>query len=101
VGHFNLGGDIAALARSQSRRNTRRDLWEQANFVVEHNLDALTRRRAQLVRNDAYGKPILDRWSKEVDGFIHSHIVARLTAKETRLFASLKDEVRSLIAERT
>ena len=48
-------------------------------------MDELVRRRAQLVRQDAYGKLQLDRWAKEIEYFITHHINPLLTKDEQSL----------------
>lgn len=60
----------------------RRSVINKANAAVERNADRLARRRAQLVRPDAYGKPVLGKWVKEIDYFIDEHVGPSLTTSE-------------------
>ena len=50
---------IVALREVLPARS-RRSLIVKANAAVDRNADRLARRRAQLVRQDAYGKPLLE-----------------------------------------
>ncbi|MHB1828413.1 MAG: restriction endonuclease [Steroidobacteraceae bacterium] len=47
--------------------------------VASLHIDALTRRRAQLVQPDAYGKLQMERWQKEIDYFIQQQVMPSLT----------------------
>jgi restriction system protein len=49
--------------------------------VTKHS-SALVRKREQLVRQDAYGKPLLNNWMKEISYFINEHIRPDLTPEE-------------------
>jgi hypothetical protein len=64
---------------------SRRSLTDKAIAAVDRNADRLARRRAQLVRQDAYGKPMLKKWTGEIDDFIGQHIVPLLTTREQSL----------------
>ena len=61
---------------------SRRNLMDKANAAVERNADRLARRRAQLVRQDAYGKPVLEKWAEEISYFINEHVRPSLTTQE-------------------
>lgn len=50
--------------------------------AINEHLSSLVRRRAQLVRPDAYGKPRLENWAKEINYFVDEHITPRLTPRE-------------------
>lgn len=52
---------------------------ERVRGVVSLHIEALTRRRAQLVQPDAYGKPQMERWQKEIDYFIQQQVMPSLT----------------------
>jgi Restriction endonuclease len=72
-----------------------------AEAVVDQNLEALTRRRAQLVQPDAYGKLNFDRWNKEIDWFISDHIGARVAARDRLTVKSQRPHLVNLIVRRT
>ncbi len=48
---------------------------ERLSSIVSLHIEALTRRRAQLVQPDAYGKPQMERWQKEIDYFIQQQVM--------------------------
>ena len=70
------------LARLLRRLFARRAFLRKVNLAVERHLPALLRRRAQLVRPDAYGKMQEEKWEKEIDYFIDHHIDPLLSARE-------------------
>ena len=73
---------IVAIIHSKRVSDARKSARLKASNIVNDKLENLTRRRAQLVRQDAYGTPILDKWTKEVDYFIESYIFPTLTSRE-------------------
>jgi hypothetical protein len=82
------------------RKNRRRRLLTKASAIVERQVDQLVRRRAQLVRHDAYGKPILADWAKETQYFITNHIEPSLTNKEQSLLLRERFEIARIIDRR-
>lgn len=54
-------------------------LLEQVKGTVTLHIDALARRRAQLVQPDAYGKLQMERWQKEVEYFIQHQVTPHLS----------------------
>lgn len=80
---------LAVLAylviRHRQRVNARRILFQKVQSKIEQQIGALVRRRAQLVWQDAYGKPQMDRWVKEINYFITQQIEPLLTANERRM----------------
>jgi restriction system protein len=90
---FILGGLAAGLGylgmkhfrRSQSRHT----LYAKVQEVTAKQIASLTRRRFQLVTQDAYGKPQIDKWIKELDYFITQHIDPSLDSSERSI---LKNE---------
>jgi hypothetical protein len=93
-------GTVIALA-NKSRNIERQALMLRVNDLVSGKLDQLTRRRAQLVRPDAYGTLHMERWAKEVEYFIDNHLVFKLTQQEQQLFQHERAGIASLITERT
>lgn len=78
----------------------RRSLIGKANAAVESNAARLARRRAQLVRQDAYGKPVLDKWVEEISYFITEHIKPSLTAQEQSLLKRERAGITQTVVER-
>ncbi|MBI3699277.1 MAG: restriction endonuclease [Afipia sp.] len=58
----------------------------KASLVIAEHLPALVRRKAQLVRTDAYGKQKLEGWIKEVSYFVDEFIKPQLTPREHLVF---------------
>ena len=99
-----LAGVIAAIAVVATvllARRSRRNLFERANALIEQNADRLAKRRAQLVRQDAYGKPLLDKWHAEIDYFITEHIRPTLPIKQQSMLQDVRDEITCMIKART
>jgi restriction system protein len=82
------------------RAAIRRALFQKAKYAVERQLKSLVRRRAQLVRQDPYGKPLLDKWTNEIDYFISNHIEPSLTSREQDLLASQRVAIADFLALR-
>jgi len=78
----------------------RQSLLVKANAVIEQQTDQLLRRRAQLVRQDAYGKVQLDKWSKEIEYFVTQHIGASLTTAERSVLEREREEIGRIISDR-
>jgi restriction system protein len=85
------------LLRSERRHR----VLGKANTVIEQHMDELVRRRAQLVRRDAYGKLQLDRWTREIEYFITHHVSPLLTKEEQALLDRERVAIARIIAERT
>ena len=76
---------IAYMATSRSQRGADQlALIQKAQEITEQHLNALVRARAQLVREDAYGKMHVDKWEKEKARFISQEIEADLSPNEHR-----------------
>jgi restriction system protein len=80
--------------------NARRTLFAKAGNAIRRQMKALIRRRAQLVRLDPYGKPLLDKWTDEIDYFITHHIEPTLTTRERDMLASARAAIADLVASR-
>ena len=68
-------GVFAAVQRS--RQNGL--VIERVKGIVNLHIEALARRRAQLVQADAYGTPQMERWQKEIDYFIQQQVLPNIT----------------------
>ena len=55
-------------------RRQRVAMYQRVDAITDGHIDALIRQRAILIRNDPYGKPILDKWHSDVNYFITHHI---------------------------
>jgi restriction endonuclease len=56
------------------RDHARRSLIQKSQTIIAQQISPLVRRRAQLVWQDAYGKPQVANWEKEKNRFIAQHI---------------------------
>ena len=88
------------LARLFRRALARRAFRRKVDAAIDRHLTALIRRRAQLVRPDAYGKPREEKWEREIDYFIEHHVEPALNPREQRLLARDFDRVAVRIADR-
>lgn len=75
------------------RRNR---VLEHVDAITNQHIDALVRQRAILIRNDPYGKPILDKWHSEVDRFIAHHVRPTLSPSQQPIV----DKRRAIISQR-
>lgn len=66
------------LGRSWRRWHAARTARRVARHMAASHQAALTRRRAQLVQTDAYGKPMLAKWHHEIDYFLDSQVAPAL-----------------------
>jgi restriction system protein len=86
IGFVLLLSGAAVLAipvmRHFRREGARRTLHQKVQTMVGQQMTSLVRRRAQLVWQDAYGKPQLEKWTKEIDYFITQHIEPSLAPNE-------------------
>jgi len=73
---------ISLTVRAIHSKRGRRSALQKAAAAVKLHLPSLVRKRDQLVREDAYGKPRLDDWIQEISYFIEEHIKPSLTLKE-------------------
>jgi restriction system protein len=94
---FIFGGLLAAAFWTNRVEHS---LILKVKNATEQHLMPLVRRRAQLVRRDAYGKSIGDDWVKEVGYFISEHIKPLLTKYEQTVLVKKLDDVGKIIFER-
>jgi hypothetical protein len=55
--------------------------------AIKQHMPTLARKRAQLVRDDGYGKLIYDKWIKQIDYFVNEHIMPLLKSEERNIIA--------------
>jgi restriction system protein len=91
---------VYRMARVIRRANALRTGLQKARNTVERQIGSLTRRRAQLVRPDAYGKPRIEKWKKEVDYFVTHHIEPSLTPIERSVLGRECAMIRNFIEAR-
>lgn len=60
----------------------------RVDAVIEQHMDALVRRRAQLVRSDPYGKLQRETWVKEIEYFVAHHLRPALSTAELSALVS-------------
>ena len=98
-----IGGLVFVVVFVHRQRTSakRRLAWQKATRVISCHLDHLTRKRAQLIRQDGYGKPIVDRWRKEVEYFIDQHICLVLSPPEQQMIGRRREQLVGLIEQRT
>lgn len=77
----------------------RRSLIDKANGLVDRNAERLARRRAQLARQDAYGKLVLDKWFEEINYFIDAHVTPYLTNGEQLLLRRQRSVITQAITQ--
>lgn len=75
-------------------------ILERSDAIIDRHADQLARRRAQLVRPDAYGKPLVDKWLAEIEHFTVHHIRPSLTPSEQSFFDRRRAELFQLISGR-
>jgi restriction endonuclease Mrr len=73
-------------------RLARQRVLRKATQIVDDHAHQLAKRRAQLIRQDAYGKELRDKWHHEVAYFLSEHIRSTLNAREQ----SILDDERNL-----
>lgn len=98
VGFVIVAGVVAIKVVLPAR--LRQTTLEKADTVIQRHSDQLARRRVQLIRQDAYGKPILDKWRDEIVHFSVHHIRPSLTVLEQSMFDRQRMEFVPLITAR-
>jgi restriction system protein len=91
---------VGSILRATTAPGHRARVLDKSNTVIGQNLEQLTRRRAQLVRPDAYGKPVMDKWVEEINYFIDRHITPLLTSREQSLLHRERVQMTQAIVER-
>lgn len=89
------------LLRSRQESHARDHARLTASNIINGQLDHLTRKRLQLIRTDAYGKPLVDKWMKEVDYFIDNHILSNASPQEQRYLRADRNHLSNFIVQAT
>lgn len=74
-------------------RMRRSAMLERVDAITDTHINALVRQQMIHARTDAYGKPIVDRWLKEVEYFVANHVRPALTASQQGLLNREKTAV--------
>jgi len=64
------------------KKRLRESLLQKAHAAAQKHLTALTRKRMQLVQQDAYGKEKLEKWNEELEYFLFEHLKPSLSFLE-------------------
>jgi restriction system protein len=96
-----LAAGALFVAPTLCRSDRRNRLHGKANNIILRHMDELVRRRAQLIRKDAYGKLEVDGWTKEIDYFITHHISPVLTKQELAILDNERDTITRALADAT
>jgi restriction system protein len=88
------------IVRYYWRDGARRSLIQKVQGIIEQQKSSLVRRKAQLVWQDAYGKPHMEKWDKEIEYFITNHIEPSLKPREHAEFKGNRVMIVNLIGTR-
>lgn len=75
-------------------------MLKRVDAITDAHINTLVRQQTILIRLDPYGKPIVDKWLKELDYFVVNHIRPALTAGEQRRLGRDEGAVVARIWER-
>jgi hypothetical protein len=95
-----VAGSVVIAVRFILPASRQRTIVAKADAMIQQHAEQLARRRSQLVRQDAYGKPILDKWLAEIEHFTIQHIRPFLSTSEQSVFDARRDEFIQLITAR-
>lgn len=84
-----LAGIALAVTVKVILPRQRRDaMVARVDAITDAHMGALIRRQMILVHTDAYGKPVTDRWTKELEYFVTNHIRPVLDANQLGILDS-------------
>lgn len=78
----------------------RRKLFQKVENAINVHIGVLTRKRRQLIWEDAYGKPQVDGWQREINYFITHQITPLLASDERSAFEHERETIRRIIENR-
>lgn len=93
-----LLGLACLIFRIVQRVNARKELLQKVQAIIDEQTTPLIRRRAQLVRQDAYGKLQLEKWQKEISYFLVNHVEPRFTQSQRAMLSRDRIQIEKLIA---
>lgn len=94
-------GAITFLAILLLKDRERRRALKIASNIVDQHLEDLCRNRMRIVRQDGFGKELLDKWYDKIDYFIKEYIRPALTAKQQPIMDAARQEIRQIIDSAT
>lgn len=74
----------------------RSKVLETVDAITNRHIAELVRQRTILIRNDPYGRPILDKWYSHVDEFITHHVRSAVSRSQQPIV----DKRRAIISQR-
>ncbi|HMO29336.1 restriction endonuclease [Enterovirga sp.] len=83
--------------RGARQRSLAEAVGRKTRRAVAVHAEALSRRRAVLVRVDDYGVSDASRWSREIDHFVSNVVLPLLSPAEARLLAAREIELKAAI----
>ena len=86
------------IIRHVLRVRARQNLLKKVQTLIDAQTIPLIRRRAQLVRQDAYGKLQLDKWQKEISYFVTNHVEPHFPNDQRGLLTRERIHIQNLIA---
>jgi Restriction endonuclease len=84
---------VLIIVVQTSRRNK---VLETIDAITNRHIAELVRQRTILIRNDPYGRPMLDKWYSHVDYFITHHVRLALSPSQQ----TIVDKRRAIISQR-
>jgi hypothetical protein len=86
-----IGGAVFSfLIITKNNKIIKNELNKKLLNIITKNIDALSRKRLQLIKKDAYGKQIFDKWHEEIGYFIANHIEPKILPNEIKYFIDLR-----------
>lgn len=91
-----LIGAVAAFVVIILPRLRRSTMLERVDAITDAQINALVRQQMILTSTDAYGKPVVNRWVKELEYFVSNHVRPSLDASQQGML----DRERAVIVQR-
>jgi restriction system protein len=79
---------LLAWANVVLPRQRRDAMVARVDAVTDAHMGALIRQQMVLIHTDAYGKPVTDRWMKEIEYFVTNHVRPVLDANQLSILDS-------------
>lgn len=89
----------AFVIRALYRNTRRKAVQRKIASIIHRHVEALSHKRAQLIRKGSYGEIIISDWIKEINYFIKIQIIPNLKGKELIIAEKLMDEIAISIDE--
>ena len=85
------------IVRRERKDKAIRALIAKSNAVIDQHIVALARTRTQLVRLDAYGTLVRDKWDKEIGNFLAREIASSLSPTEKTLLLQKQGTIAAIV----